>query len=129
MNAQAPIKLPTIKLNVSNPVLMTAADLPAHIGRWTPVKKMMVVEAVAHGLITREAALQRYDIGADEFAVWWKRYDGFGRKGLKARFLDLVPKPAKRRPPSAEVLTLEEKVERLTEEVARLRRRGPRGRR
>jgi Protein of unknown function (DUF1153) len=92
-------RTPTFKLNVSNPVLMTAVDLPARITRWTPVKKMTVIEAVANGLITMEAALQRYDIGADEFALWWDRYGGFGRTGLKARFLDLKPKLPKRRGP------------------------------
>jgi Protein of unknown function (DUF1153) len=90
--------IPTIKLPVSNPVTMTAADLPARIGRWTPVKKMMVIEAIVAGLITKEAALQRYAIGEDEFSLWWQRYAGFGRTGLKTTFLSYVPKALKRGP-------------------------------
>jgi hypothetical protein len=120
MNAQAPIKLPTIKLPVSNPVLMTAADLPARIGRWTPIKKIMVIEAIRAGLITKEAALQRYGIGADEFGMWLTRYQGHGREGLKSTVRPGVPKPVKRTDPELE--DLQRQLGRLSAEVERLRR-------
>lgn len=62
---------------------MTRADLPEpNTRRWVPRRKARVVAAVAGGLISREAALARYGITAEEFESWRAAMSRFGMRGL-----------------------------------------------
>lgn len=62
---------------------MTRADLPEpNTRRWVPRRKARVVAAVAGGLISREAALARYAITAEEFESWRAAMSRFGMRGL-----------------------------------------------
>jgi hypothetical protein len=62
---------------------MTRADLPAaDTCRWVPRRKARVVAAVEGGLITREAALERYRLTAEELDSWRAAMARWGMRGL-----------------------------------------------
>ena len=51
--------------------ILTRADLPpADTRRWVARRKAVVVHAVAHGLLAREEALERYALTDEEFSLW-----------------------------------------------------------
>lgn len=63
---------------------LTLADLPSpDIKRWVTRRKAEVVAAVRGGLLTQEAACERYKISGEEFQGWERLYDRFGVKGLR----------------------------------------------
>lgn len=64
---------------------LTLADLPPRgISRWVTRRKAEVVAAVSGGLLTREAACERYALSEEEFAGWQRLYSKHGSKGLRA---------------------------------------------
>ncbi|WP_397543422.1 CtrA inhibitor SciP [Roseovarius salis] len=65
--------------------VMTRADLPpADTRRWVASRKVMVIRAVLHGLITRDEAERRYGLSEEEFGEWVRAYSQRGLDGLKA---------------------------------------------
>ena len=57
--------------------VLSRADLPAaDTRRWVASRKAVVVQAVAHGLISREDALQRYALSEEEFELWRMAWRG-----------------------------------------------------
>lgn len=68
--------------------VMTRADLPPpETRRWVASRKIRVVEAVVHGLITLEEALERYALSEDEFNEWRAGAERHGKDGLKVTLL------------------------------------------
>ncbi|MBI1217783.1 MAG: DUF1153 domain-containing protein [Rhodobacteraceae bacterium] len=64
--------------------MLSRADLPAaDTRRWVASRKAVVVQAVTHGLITREDALQRYALSEEEFELWRAAVEAHGVAGLK----------------------------------------------
>jgi uncharacterized protein YcaQ len=64
--------------------VMTRADLPPpDTQRWVASRKLMVVRAVAHGLITQADAQELYQISAEEFHEWLDAVSRHGERGLK----------------------------------------------
>lgn len=64
---------------------LTLDDLPKPgITRWVTRRKAEVVAAVTGGLLSEQAARERYDLTEEEFAGWQKLYNKHGRKGLRA---------------------------------------------
>lgn len=63
------------------------AHLPRTSGRWTPADKELVVIAVRCGQMTVADACERFDLSADEFAAWDRRFRRHGRRGLAVRKL------------------------------------------
>lgn len=62
---------------------LTRADLPeANTSRWVPRRKARVVAAVEGGLVTREWALERYRLTAEELDSWKSGMARFGMRGL-----------------------------------------------
>lgn len=62
---------------------MTRADLPdANTRRWVPRRKARIVAAVEGGLVSREWALERYRLTAEEFDSWKAAMSRFGMRGL-----------------------------------------------
>ena len=62
---------------------MTRADLPSpNTRRWVPRRKARIVAAVEGGLISREWALERYRLTAEEFDSWKAAMSRFGMRGL-----------------------------------------------
>jgi hypothetical protein len=65
--------------------VMTAADLPpARTRRWVASRKAAVVRGVVHGLISKDEALERYNLSDDEFIEWVRAVSTHGEAALKA---------------------------------------------
>jgi len=68
--------------------ILSRADLPpASIRRWVASRKAVVVRAVAHGLIARDDALDRYDLSDEEFESWTRAVANHGIDALKVTAL------------------------------------------
>jgi len=68
--------------------VMTRADLPAReTRRWVVSRKAAVVRAVAHGLITREEAMQLYGLSAEELTAWHHIVETHGEAALRVTML------------------------------------------
>ena len=64
--------------------VLTQADLPPiDCARWVASRKAAVVKGVAYGLISRETALCRYGLSAEEFRDWVSAYHDHGAEALK----------------------------------------------
>ena len=68
--------------------ILTRADLPPpDTRRWVASRKSVVVNAVVHGLITQEEALERYALSEEEFTLWRDAVKTHGVKALKVTTL------------------------------------------
>ncbi|MBY5932383.1 DUF1153 domain-containing protein [Tateyamaria omphalii] len=68
--------------------VLTQADLPPNTTRrWVASRKAAVVRGVLYGLITQEAALERYGLSEDEFHEWVRAVSMHGEDALKATAL------------------------------------------
>ncbi len=68
--------------------VLTQADLPARdTRRWVASRKAIVVAAVEYGLITRQSALDRYALSAEEFDHWHESATRYGIEALKVTTL------------------------------------------
>jgi transposase-like protein len=56
---------------------------PPGTRRWTARRKARVVDAVAAGWLTLEAACRAYDLSPDELAAWKRALDCYGMEALK----------------------------------------------
>jgi len=63
--------------------ILTLADLPPSRTRWVARRKAVVVAAVQHGLLSRDAALRRYDLTEEEFDAWQQAVSRHGHDALK----------------------------------------------
>lgn len=63
---------------------LTLADLPpADTTRWVVRRKAEVVAAVRGGLLSREDALDFYNLTSEEFESWLAMIDEYGIAGLR----------------------------------------------
>ncbi len=63
---------------------LSRADLPPQdTVRWVASRKAVVVKAVVHGLISRDDALERYNLSTDEFDGWLQAVEQHGVDALK----------------------------------------------
>lgn len=68
--------------------ILTRADLPSPATRrWVASRKAVVVKAVTHGLLTEAEALERYELSAEEFAIWRQAIEMHGEKALRVTAL------------------------------------------
>jgi len=68
--------------------VLSRADLPPPgTRRWVARRKAVVVQAVAHGLIHRAEALERYDLSDEEFDSWQHAVMAHGVEALKVTTL------------------------------------------
>lgn len=64
--------------------ILSRADLPPpDTRRWVASRKVVVVRAVIHGLLTREEAMERYDLSEEEFDIWCSAVESHGEAALK----------------------------------------------
>lgn len=64
--------------------IMTRADLPPKsTRRWVASRKLAVVRAVLHGLISQAEAQSDYGISPEEFQEWLQAVSRHGESGLK----------------------------------------------
>ena len=74
--------------------VMTRADLPdPKTRRWVASRKAAVVRAVAHGLISREIAIETYDLTDEEYDSWQNAVTRHGEAALKATSLQRYRQP------------------------------------
>lgn len=65
--------------------VMTRADLPpAQCRRWVASRKAAVVRAVTHGLLSRDEALELYDLSEEELDAWCAAVARYGETALRA---------------------------------------------
>ena len=65
--------------------VLTLADLPSGTERWVARRKAIVVEAIGHGLLTREEAIGRYGLTEEELDGWILTASRLGSAGLKIK--------------------------------------------
>lgn len=74
--------------------VMTRADLPPDdTRRWVASRKVRVVRAVTHGLLTLKEAVDRYGLSEEEFALWRDAVEKHGEKALKVTALQKFRQP------------------------------------
>ena len=74
--------------------MLTLADLPPKdTRRWVASRKAVVVQAVAAGLLSRKAALDRYALSEEEFDLWAKAVETHGIDALKVTALQRYRQP------------------------------------
>jgi hypothetical protein len=57
---------------------------PPNVKRWTIRRKAAVLNAIANGVLTREEALERYQLSEEELASWQQTYEAHGLPGLRS---------------------------------------------
>ncbi len=63
---------------------LTLANLPKpNTVRWVIRRKAEVVAAVRGGLLTLEAACERYGLSSEEFLSWQRSIESYGIAGLR----------------------------------------------
>jgi len=63
---------------------LTLNDLPKPgVTRWVTRRKAEVVAAVEGGMLSMDAALERWNLSEEEFSGWRKLYTRHGSKGLR----------------------------------------------
>jgi hypothetical protein len=81
-------------VTLPNGRILSLADLPpTTTTRWVASRKAVVVQAVQAGLLTREAALERYSLSEEEFQLWEQAVDRFGIEALKVTHLQRFRQP------------------------------------
>ena len=74
--------------------IISRADLPpASTRRWVASRKAVVVQAVEHGLLPLEEALERYALSEEEFASWCSAVQRHGIDALKVTALQRYRQP------------------------------------
>ena len=68
--------------------ILTRADLPSpDTRRWVASRKLIVVQAVVHGLLSREEAIEKYRLSEEELAQWQGAVASHGEAALKVTAL------------------------------------------
>lgn len=68
--------------------ILSRADLPPpETRRWVASRKLVVVQAVAYGLISEKEAMERYGLSEEEFGLWRGAVERHGAKALKVTTL------------------------------------------
>lgn len=65
--------------------VLTLADLPSGTERWVARRKAVVVQAIGHGLLTRDEAMDRYGLTEEELESWITTAARMGPAGLKVK--------------------------------------------
>ncbi|MDO5613430.1 MAG: DUF1153 domain-containing protein [Paracoccus sp. (in: a-proteobacteria)] len=73
--------------------ILSIVDLPPVNTRWVASRKAVVVHAVAHGLISRDEAIRRYDLSEEEFDSWVSAIERHGARALKVTALQKFRQP------------------------------------
>ena len=101
-SGEGPWRVPCISRKVEGPravnlddgTVLTLADLPpSDTRRWVASRKAVVVQAVRAGLISRKAALERYELSDEEFDLWAKAVETHGVEALKVTALQKYRQP------------------------------------
>ena len=81
-------------VTLADGTVMTRADLPPkETRRWVASRKAAVVRAVVSGLISRDTALERYQLSSEEFSEWETAVEVHGAAALKTTALQKYRQP------------------------------------
>lgn len=71
-------------VTLADGTVLTRADLPPKTTRrWVASRKLAVVRAVVHGLVTQAEVQSDYSISPEEFQEWLQALSRHGADGLK----------------------------------------------
>ncbi|AQS48309.1 MULTISPECIES: DUF1153 domain-containing protein [Thioclava] len=71
-------------VTLADGTILTRADLPSpKTRRWVASRKAVIVQAVAHDLISRDEVLERYGLSDEELDLWIEAIERHGIQGLK----------------------------------------------
>jgi hypothetical protein len=56
---------------------------PKNTVRWVASRKLIIVQAVKHGLLSKDEACQDYDLSSEELESWIKHSKAHGPSALK----------------------------------------------
>ncbi|TVP96707.1 MAG: DUF1153 domain-containing protein [Roseinatronobacter sp.] len=74
--------------------VLSLADLPPNdTRRWVASRKAIVIKAVEAGLLSRKAALERYNLSEEEFDQWQNAIKKHGIDALKVTALQKYRHP------------------------------------
>ncbi len=74
--------------------VMTRADLPdPTTRRWVASRKACVVRAIKHDLLSREEAINRYELSEEELDAWHVAVERHGEAALKATTIQRYRQP------------------------------------
>ena len=59
-------------------------ELPALGERWTPRRKLALIQAVRGGWVAIEEIVRAYNLSVDEFLAWERDVDRYGVPGLRS---------------------------------------------
>ena len=91
-----------VSVTLPNGQQMTRADLPpADTTRWVASRKACVLRAIATGLISRDEALSRWDLSAEELDTWLAKASRYGGAALKATAVQNYPREQGTKSPAA----------------------------
>lgn len=65
--------------------ILSQADLPQGGERWVARRKAVVVQAIEHGLLSHDEALERYGLTDEELSGWIAAVAHHGVGGLKIK--------------------------------------------
>jgi len=65
--------------------VLTLADLPSGSERWIARRKATVVQAIGHGLLSRDEAIARYGLTEEELEGWIFTATRMGTAALKVK--------------------------------------------
>ena len=75
-------------ISLPDGTIRSRTDLPPErTERWVASRKAKVVQAVKHGLLTRDEAMKRYRLSGDELDSWARAVERFGEEALKTTCL------------------------------------------
>ena len=73
--------------------ILSMADLPPVSTRWVASRKAIVVNAVRHGLVTRDEAIARYGLSDEEFDHWRDTIENHGLRALRVTAIQQFRQP------------------------------------
>lgn len=80
-------------VTLTDGTILTLADLPPADTRWVASRKATVVNAVQGGLVTRDEAIDRYQLSEEEFDSWVRAVERYGKRALKVTALQKFRHP------------------------------------
>jgi len=81
-------------LRLDDGTILTRSDLPPKdTTRWVASRKASVIKAVNGGLISRDEAMSRWSLSAEELEEWEMALSNFGENALKVTRTQMYRQP------------------------------------
>ncbi|MDO5528622.1 MAG: DUF1153 domain-containing protein [Paracoccus sp. (in: a-proteobacteria)] len=73
--------------------VLSLADLPPSDTRWVASRKAIIVNALAHGLISRDEIFARYGLSEEELDAWQAAMEKHGPAALRVTTIQRYRQP------------------------------------